>query len=179
MSEAKTARTIITFITTSITTTTNVRRYLAYLGLTVGDLVSGVLSQLLRSRKKVVLLFLCLTLGFVGAYLNLPGLSASQFYTLCFCLGFASGYWAIFVTMGAEQFGTNLRATAATTIPNMVRGSLPLIVLLFKDLLQVKMGKDILVSGMITGAVVIVITLVAAWFTEETFTKDLNYIEEP
>ena len=99
-------------------------------------------------------------------------------YLICAALGFSTGFWAIFVTMGAEQFGTNLRATAATTIPNMVRGSLPLIVLLFKDLLQVKMGKDILVSGMITGAVVIVITLVAAWFTEETFTKDLNYVEE-
>jgi hypothetical protein len=79
--------------------------------------------------------------------------------------------------MGAEQFGTNLRATAATTIPNMVRGSLPLIVLLFRDLLQVKLGHGILGSGMITGAVVISITLVAAWFTEETFSKDLDYVE--
>ena len=98
-------------------------------------------------------------------------------YFICAALGFSTGFWAIFVTMGAEQFGTNLRATAATTIPNMVRGSLPLIVLLFKDLLQVSLGYNILISGMITGAVVIAITLIAAWFTEETFTKDLNYLE--
>ena len=99
-------------------------------------------------------------------------------YAICLALGFSTGFWAIFVTMGAEQFGTNLRATAATTIPNMVRGSLPLIALLFKDLLQVRLGYDILFAGIVTGVVVISITLVAAWFTEETFTKDLNYVEE-
>jgi hypothetical protein len=93
-------------------------------------------------------------------------------------LGFSTGFWAIFVTMGAEQFGTNLRATAATTIPNMVRGSLPLINLLFVNVFQKNMGISFVNSAIITGSIVMLITLVAAYFTEETYHKDLNYIEE-
>ena len=150
----------------------------AYVGISIGDILVGLLSQVLKSRKKALFIFYGLTIISVIIYFLQSGGSAAGMYLICAALGFSTGFWAIFVTMGAEQFGTNLRATAATTIPNMVRGSLPLIVLLFKDLLQVKLGKDILVSGMITGAVVIMITLVAAWFTEETFTKDLNYLEE-
>ena len=99
-------------------------------------------------------------------------------YFICAALGFSTGFWAIFVTMGAEQFGTNLRATAATTIPNMVRGSLPLLNLLFKNVFQDTWGWSLIKSGVITGIIAISITLVAAYFTEETFHKDLNYIEE-
>lgn len=149
----------------------------AYVGISIGDISIGLLSQVLKSRKKALFIFYGLTIISVIAYFTQSGGTAASMYVICAALGFSTGFWAIFVTMGAEQFGTNLRATAATTIPNMVRGSLPLIVLLFKDLLQVKLGHNILVSGMITGAVVIVITLIAAWFTEETFTKDLNYLE--
>ena len=98
-------------------------------------------------------------------------------YTICAFLGFSTGFWAIFITMGAEQFGTNLRATAATTIPNMVRGALPLINLMFLDLFQKTWGFTIIKSGIITGIVVMSITLVAYYFTEETFHKDLNYVE--
>lgn len=98
-------------------------------------------------------------------------------YAICGYLGFATGFWAIFVTMGAEQFGTNIRATAATTIPNMVRGALVLINLMFVDLFQKSWNWDLLQSGMVTGAIIISITLVAAYFTEETFHKDLNYLE--
>jgi hypothetical protein len=98
-------------------------------------------------------------------------------YIACAMLGFSTGFWAIFVTMGAEQFGTNLRATAATTIPNFVRGSLPLINMLFVNLLQVKLGWSFVNSAMLTGGTVIAITLIAAWFTEETYHKDLNYTE--
>jgi hypothetical protein len=79
--------------------------------------------------------------------------------------------------MGAEQFGTNLRATAATTIPNMVRGALPLINLLFIDLFQKSWNWDIIQSGIVTGTLVMAITLIAFYFTEETFHKDLNYVE--
>src|ERR1700743_4011288 len=75
-------------------------------------------------------------------------------YWLCAALGFSTGFWAIFVTMGAEQFGTNLRATAATTIPNMVRGSLPLLNLLFKDLFQDSYKWNIVKSAEYTGAIV-------------------------
>ena len=99
-------------------------------------------------------------------------------YVICALLGFSTGFWAIFVTMGAEQFGTNLRATAATTIPNMVRGALPLINLLFKNYFQDSLGWTLIKAGIITGIIVIVVTLVAAYFTEETFHKDLNYVEE-
>ena len=98
-------------------------------------------------------------------------------YFISAALGFSTGFWAIFITMGAEQFGTNLRATAATTIPNMVRGSLPLINLLFLNLFQKNWQWTITKSGIVTGVVVMAITLIAFYFTEETFHKDLDYIE--
>ena len=98
-------------------------------------------------------------------------------YLICGLLGFSTGYWAIFVTMGAEQFGTNLRATAATTIPNMVRGSLPLINFMFLDLFQKSWNWSLTQSGVVTGVIVMCVTLVAYYFTEETFHKDLNYVE--
>ena len=98
-------------------------------------------------------------------------------YAICAALGFSTGFWAIFVTMGAEQFGTNLRATAATTIPNMVRGSLPLLNLLFKYTFQDKFHWDIVRSGIITGIIAMGIALYAAYRTKETFHKDLNYVE--
>ncbi len=89
-------------------------------------------------------------------------------------LGFSTGFWAIFVTMAAEQFGTNLRATAATTIPNMVRGSLPLIIMLFKGLRE---ATDFITGAIITAVIIMIITWIAAWFTKETFSKDLMYVE--
>ncbi len=98
-------------------------------------------------------------------------------YFLSAMLGFSTGFWAIFVTMGAEQFGTNLRATAATTIPNMVRGSLPLMNLLFLNLFQKNWGWGLIRSGIITGIIIMIITFIAFYFTEETYHKDLNYIE--
>ena len=149
----------------------------AYVGISIGDILIGILSQYLKSRKKALYVFYGLTIISIIIYFMQEGGSAANMYLICGALGFSTGFWAIFVTMGAEQFGTNLRATAATTIPNMVRGSLPLISLLFRDLLQLKLGYGLLVSGMITGFIVIVITLIAAWNTEETFTKDLDYVE--
>ena len=98
-------------------------------------------------------------------------------YVICASLGFSTGFWAIFVTMGAEQFGTNLRATAATTIPNMVRGSLPLLNILFMDIFQEKLAWNITRSGVVTGIVAISLGLMAVYFTTETFHKDLNYVE--
>lgn len=98
-------------------------------------------------------------------------------YLICVMLGFGNGYWAIFVTMGAEQFGTNLRATAATTIPNMVRGVLPLINLMFLDLFQKSWEWSLVNAGIVTGIVVMSITFISFYFTEETFHKDLNYNE--
>lgn len=147
----------------------------AYVGISIGDVLAGVLSQWLRSRKKALYIYYGLTILFMILFFAQRGGSDEQMYLVCAGLGFATGFWAIFVTMAAEQFGTNLRATAATTVPNMVRGSLPLIIILFKWL---RTSMDYVTAGMVTGAVVMAITLVAAVFTRETFSKDLNYIEE-
>jgi putative MFS transporter len=102
--------------------------------------------------------------------------SATTMYLLCCGLGFSTGFWAIFVTMAAEQFGTNLRATAATTVPNMVRGALPLIIMLFKWLRETT---DFITGAIITAIIIMVITWIAAYFTKETFGKDLMYLEAP
>ena len=147
----------------------------AYVGISIGDVLIGLLSQWLRSRKKALYIFYGITFVFMVLFFMQRDGSADRMYWLCAGLGFGTGFWAIFVTMAAEQFGTNLRATAATTVPNMVRGSLPLIILLFKSL---RSSMDYAVAGMITGGIVMVITIIAAAFTKETFAKDLNYIEE-
>jgi MFS transporter, putative metabolite:H+ symporter len=96
-------------------------------------------------------------------------------YWICAGLGFGTGFWAIFVTMAAEQFGTNLRATAATTIPNMVRGMLSIFILPLFQL--TRSFTDYYTGGWITGIIIMVITVVAAIYTKETFGKDLNYVE--
>ena len=95
-------------------------------------------------------------------------------YWICAGLGFGTGFWAIFVTMAAEQFGTNIRATVATTVPNMVRGSLNLISILFTAMIS-QLGY--VKSGWVTGIIVMIIAMVALYFTKETFHKDLNYME--
>ncbi|MCL8000877.1 hypothetical protein M8994_22050, partial [Brucella sp. 21LCYQ03] len=95
-----------------------------YIGISVGDVVAGLLCQLLKSRKQVMFIFLVLTAISVGIYLNSFGVTPEGFILLSLLLGFASGYWATFVTIAAEQFGTNLRATVTTTVPNFIRGSL-------------------------------------------------------
>jgi len=146
----------------------------AYAGISLGDIASGLVSQLLKSRKKALYLFYTFTSIGIFLFFNLQGSTPNQLYAVAAFLGFATGFWAIFVTIAAEQFGTNIRATAATTIPNMVRGALALISLLFAAL-QPSFGY--VTSGWITGIILMVITFVAAYFSEETFNKDLDYIE--
>ncbi|MES2882603.1 MAG: MFS transporter [Bacteroidota bacterium] len=150
----------------------------AYVGIAIGDILIGFVSQYFKSRKKALFLFygLCMICGFL--FFSPWNNTDARMYFICGMLGFSTGFWAIFVTMGAEQFGTNLRATAATTIPNMVRGALPLINLMFTDLFQKSWGWALVKSGIVTGIIVITVTLIAAWFTEDTFHKDLNYVEE-
>ncbi|WP_207492417.1 MFS transporter [Aridibaculum aurantiacum] len=147
----------------------------AYVGISIGDILIGLVSQWLRSRKKALYIFYGLTILFMGLFFIQRDGSASQMYFICAGLGFGTGFWAIFVTMAAEQFGTNIRATAATTVPNMVRGSLPLIIILFKWLRE---ATDYITGGIITGAIIMVITITAAYFTKETFGKDLNFVEK-
>ncbi|HEY8893209.1 MAG TPA: MFS transporter [Niastella sp.] len=150
----------------------------AYAAIAIGDIAIGFVSQYFKSRKKALYLFYGLTIVMGICFFSSLNNSDTSMYLICTLLGFSTGFWAIFVTMGAEQFGTNLRATAATTIPNMVRGSLPLINFLFKDTFIESLKWNIVKSGIVTGIIVIIVTLVAAYFTEETFHKDLNYIEE-
>jgi MFS transporter, putative metabolite:H+ symporter len=148
----------------------------AYAAISIGDVLAGLLSQLLKSRKKALYVFYAITVIMMVLYFTQTSSSTTtEMYLITAGLGFGTGFWAIFVTMGAEQFGTNLRATAATTIPNMVRGSLPLMLLLFNGLQHYF---SYIYSGMLTGVTVIIISIVATIFTEETFHKDLNYIEE-
>jgi len=149
----------------------------AYIGIAVGDLLIGYVSQYFESRKKALLIFYSLNIVCMIFFFSSINSSDNSMYLICGLLGFSTGYWAIFNTMAAEQFGTNLRATAATTIPNMVRGALPLINFLFLDILQKKLGWNIIQSGLFTGATVMLITLIAFVFTEETYHKDLDYLE--
>ena len=149
----------------------------AYVGIAIGDLLIGWISQYFKSRKKALLLFYSISILGMVLFFSAFNSNDSRMYAICAFLGFSTGYWAIFNQMAAEQFGTNLRATAATTIPNMVRGALPLINFLFLDILQKSMGWTIVQSGIVTGAIVMGITLVAFVFTEETYHKDLDYLE--
>ncbi len=146
----------------------------AYVGISIGDVLIGLLSQALKSRKKALYIFYALTAVFMAFFFMQQNGSSTQMYLICGGLGFATGFWAIFVTIAAEQFGTNLRATAATTVPNMVRGALPLIILLFKWLRE---QTSFTTGGIITGIIIMVITVIAAYFTKETFGKDLKYVE--
>lgn len=146
-----------------------------YLGLVAGDLMSGALSQIMRSRKKAVLLFLLITAVVVGVYFCASGVSETTFYAICGLLGFGIGYWAVFVTIAAEQFGTNLRATVATSVPNFVRGMTVPITTLFlflRNLFGLQQG------AIMVGFFTFVIALYSLWRLEETFHKDLDYFEE-
>ena len=146
-------------------------------GIAIGDILIGLVSQYFKSRKKALLSFYVLCMLFLVLFFSSINNNDSTMYFICGMLGFSTGFWAIFITMGAEQFGTNLRATAATTIPNMVRGALPLINLMFLNLFQKSWGWSLIHSGIITGIVIIVITFIAFYFTEETFHKDLDFVE--
>jgi MFS family permease len=147
----------------------------AYVAIAIADVVVGLVSQWLGSRKKTLFIFYTLTIISIIFYFTMQSGSPAGMYVICAALGFSTGFWAIFVTMAAEQFGTNLRATAATTVPNMVRGALPLMLLLFKSLQS--LTGNYITAGWITGVIVMAISLTAAWYTEETFGKDLNYVE--
>ncbi len=149
-----------------------------YIGISLGDITVGFVSQYFKSRKIALYIFYGLTIASCVAYFSPLNHNDSTMYFICGLLGFSCGFWAIFVTMGAEQFGTNLRATAATTIPNMVRGALPLMNFLFLDIFQLKYHHTIYQSGIQTGIIVIIISLIALYFTDETFRKKMNFVEK-
>ncbi len=148
---------------------------LCYAGLIVGDLASGLISQLLQSRKKVFALFYALCAVTIVVYLNLNNVPAWVFYSCITMLGFSVGFWAVFVTVGSEQFGTNLRATVATTVPNFIRGSLVLIALIY-DFIYVR--SDVFWASYTVSAAILLISFYSLTKLSETFGKDLDYIEE-
>ena len=146
----------------------------AYIFISFGDLLIGFISNYLKSRKKALLFYYILTIiGIVVYFLQTNGTDVAM-YAICMFLGFATGFWALFVTMAAEHFGTNLRATAATTVPNIVRGSVVLMIPMF-SFFEKSFGY--IPAGAITGFIVMAISLTAVFMTEETFGKDLNFIE--
>ena len=148
----------------------------AYVGIALGDVLVGLLSHWLKSRKKALFIFFFFTIVSITFYfLQNEQSSASSMYAICAAMGFSTGFWAIFVTMAAEQFGTNLRASAATSVPNMVRGSLPLMLLLFNGFQNFT---SYIHAAIWVGVIVMVISITAAYFTKETFGKDLNFVEE-
>lgn len=148
----------------------------AYIGLSLGDIGAGLLSQKLKSRRLAVLIFLILTTGLVGLYVSQWGWSEKSFYTLCTGLGFGAGYWAVFVTIAAEQFGTNIRSTVASTVPNFVRGSVVPLSLSFMHLRE-SQGMGMVEAALTVGGVVMLMAFFALYFMDETFGKSLDYLE--
>jgi putative MFS transporter len=153
---------------------------LQYAALGLGDLSAGLLSNYLKSRKKTLLIFYGITAIFILLFFATKGGgNATNMYIICMGLGFGSGISVQYITMSAEQFGTNLRATAAISIPNMVRGCLPLIILLFQ-LLREKVftgDNNYIIAAWVTGIIIMCIGFVAALYTKETFGKDMNFLE--
>jgi putative MFS transporter len=146
----------------------------AYIGITIGDVASGLLSQRLQSRKKVLLLFITFTLLFSIVYYLFADLSGTIFYVIVFCIGFATGYWAVFMSSAAELFGTNIRATVTTTAPNFVRGTVTLMTVVNTALMP---SFGLVKSSLIIGGVVFALAYFAIFKLEETFNKELNYTE--
>jgi MFS family permease len=148
----------------------------AYFGISIGDFGSGFFSHALHSRKKAIAFMMSFALICVLVLLFSGSVkTANMFYGLCCCLGFGTGYWAMFVTVAAEQFGTNLRATAATTIPNMVRGSVVLMTISYKFF---KPTQGIIMAGAIVGLICFAIGFYSTLTIKETHNKDLDFLEE-
>ncbi len=152
---------------------------LQYVALVFGDMGAGILSNVIKSRKKTLLIFYgILTFFFVLFFALKGGGTAFNMYLICMGLGFGSGISVLYITMSAEQFGTNLRATAAISIPNLVRGFLPLILILFQFLRGNSMLNNYVTAAWVTGVIVLGIGLISLFFTNETFGKELDFVEE-
>ncbi len=156
----------------AVVTATALAYYAA--GAAVGDLICGSLSQLLGSRKKALAAFVLFLFAMDGVYLSGLVVSLGSFYWLCFFIGIGTGYWAVFVTVAAEQFGTNLRATVATSVPNMVRGTSVLILLAFK---AQRDALGLVGSASLVGVICTLLSLSALWALRETFARELDFVE--
>ena len=147
----------------------------AYIGISAGDFLSGIISQCLKSRKKAIFLMLVFTIIGVLLMLFSSYTSPSMYYFYCVWLGLGTGYWAMFVTVGAEQFGTNIRATAATTIPNMVRGMLIPMNFLFYYIISSSSSK--VIAAVVVGVIAFSLAIYSTLTISETHNKDLDFIE--
>ncbi len=148
-----------------------------YIAIGVGDMTAGMLSNYLKSRKKALFTFYGICSFFIILFFMQNGGSATTMYVLIACLGFGSGISVLYITMSAEQFGTNLRATTAISIPNVVRGFLPLMLLLFKAIRNFT-NDNYLLSAEIVGGIVMLVAVISAYYTKESFGNDMNFIEE-
>lgn len=146
-----------------------------YSGLALGDFACGLISQYMKSRKRPIYLYLIMALVVVFLYLNSYGVSAGLFYGIIFFLGCVGGYWALFITVSAEQFGTNLRATVATSVPNFVRGA---VVLINMGLLFLAKNYGLIQAAMVVGVVCFMLAFIANYVLEETFYRDMDFLEE-
>lgn len=146
----------------------------SYIGLSVGDLLSGLLSQLLKSRRKVILIYLAFLTVSVLLFLFEGNVGLDRFYVMCLVLGTSTGFWALFVTVASEQFGTNLRSTVTNTVPNFVRGAVIPISLSFMAL-RGTVGE--VAAALVVGGVCIGLSLWATLHVKETFGDDMDFVE--
>ncbi|MEO3404865.1 MFS transporter [Mucilaginibacter sp. CAU 1740] len=148
--------------------------FYSYIGIAIGDIIAGLLAQFTKSRKLTMAVFLIISLVSVHFYLSDTGITPERFAVLSFFMGCTVGYWATFVTIASEQFGTNIRSTVTTTVPNFVRGSLIPITLAF-NAFKDKYGY--IHAGYIMMVILTVVSLFALSQLKETFGKDLDYLE--
>lgn len=152
---------------------------LQYAALAFGDMGAGFFSNYIKSRKKTLFIYYAITALFMILFFAFHGGgNAFNMYLICMGLGFGSGISVLYITMSAEQFGTNLRATAAISIPNLVRGFLPLISVIFQFLRSNFVFNDYVTGAWVTGLIVMLIGFIAVLYSKETFGKDLNFVEE-
>lgn len=148
-----------------------------YAGIVLGDIISGSLSQLMKSRLKVLYIYLFVLVLTLSLFFLLRNVSLPVFYTVCFILGLNVGYWVIFMTIATEQFGTNIRATVTTTVPNFVRGAVVPLTFLFQISLSM-FNNNVITAGIVVGVFSLLCAFLALRGLQETFSKDLNYMEE-
>ncbi|MNY24944.1 hypothetical protein D3C86_1586910 [compost metagenome] len=148
---------------------------LAYIGISIGEVIAGFIAQMTRSRRLVLAIFHVASLIAVFIYLGSKGITEAQFGVLSFCLGLSVGYWATFVTVASEQFGTNLRATVTTTAPNFIRGFLIPVTFLFEFFVN---HFGIINAGYIVMCILAAVSLFCTYKIRESFNLDLNYVEK-
>jgi MFS family permease len=148
----------------------------SYIGVAIGDFMSGLLSQWLKSRKQALFVFLVAVAAAIACYLGVSGETLPTFYVICFGLGISTGYWAVLITTASEHFGTDLRATVTTTVPNFIRASTIPLTFLFQ---QLSAHTSKLQSAAGVGTLALVLAFISVWFLDETFDKSLAFTENP